>query len=164
VINQPRPGGPQAAPPPAGPPHQSPPPGAGQAPPHHLPPQTPGGPPGGPPRSDVTQVLGKPIGVQSVVGWVVVTTGNERGQDFRLPGGTVRVGTQADCELCFADDSYISGHHAEIAFREGVYRLRDLGSRNGTFVNDEPIREHVLQDGDRVRLGLTQLVFKCVQL
>ena len=94
----------------------------------------------------------------------MVTTGAQRGKDYRLPGGTVRIGTQADCEICLVDDSYLSSHHAEVAFREGVYRLRDLGSTNGTFVNDEQIREQSLQDGDHVRLGLTQLVFKCVQL
>ena len=40
------------------------------------------------------------------------------------------------------------------------YRLRDLGSTNGTYVNDEPIRERTLEDGDRITIGETVLEFR----
>lgn len=46
----------------------------------------------------------------------------------------------------------------------GVCILVDLNSANGTFVNGERISERALQDGDRVRLGLLEFVFKSFQL
>jgi sigma-B regulation protein RsbU (phosphoserine phosphatase) len=51
-------------------------------------------------------------------------------------------------------DSEISREHAEIANVGGQYVIRDRGSRHGTFVNGRQItKEHVLADGDRIRLG-----------
>lgn len=47
----------------------------------------------------------------------------------------------------------VSRHHAEIAFENGTYRLRDRDSKFGTFVNGAKTREHVLSHGDRIRLG-----------
>jgi hypothetical protein len=149
VVNAPGRTGPPP-PPPGAPPQQTPPPAS---------------PPGGPPvPGDVTQVMSTPLGAQAVVAWLVVLSDEQRGRDFRLPGGTVRIGTTEDCTLRFASDSYMSGRHAEVALQGGRYVLRDLGSTNGTFVNEERVQEQVLQDDDRIRLAMTRLVFKCVQL
>jgi serine phosphatase RsbU (regulator of sigma subunit) len=67
--------------------------------------------------------------------------------------------TAADLQLVNAD---ISREHAEIAREDDRFVLRDRGSRYGTFVNGEQIVEHVLEHGDRIRLGRTdgiELVF-----
>ncbi len=57
-------------------------------------------------------------------------------------------------------DQGVSRKHAEI-FRIGeMFFIRDLESRNGTFVNDEPISEVVLRIGDQIRIGSTVLVFE----
>ena len=47
----------------------------------------------------------------------------------------------------------VSRVHAEITAVEGGFRLRDRGSRHGTFVNGEAVTEYRLAHGDRVRLG-----------
>ena len=47
----------------------------------------------------------------------------------------------------------VSRHHAEIATEGGTSRLRDLDSKFGTFVNGTRTKEHVLEHGDRIRLG-----------
>ena len=47
----------------------------------------------------------------------------------------------------------ISRLHAEIVQQQDAYVLRDLGSRAGTFVNNETVVEHTLEHGDRVRIG-----------
>jgi adenylate cyclase len=57
-------------------------------------------------------------------------------------------------------DREMSKEHAIVEAIGGGYRVRDLGSSNGTFVNGQRIREHVLQDGDEVRLGATRIVFR----
>ena len=56
------------------------------------------------------------------------------------------------------DDDQISGHHAEIyAGREG-FRIRDLGSTNGTFLRGERISDSVLYAGDEFTVGSTRIV------
>jgi pSer/pThr/pTyr-binding forkhead associated (FHA) protein len=47
-----------------------------------------------------------------------------------------------------------SRRHAAVRFEDGDFRLRDLGSTNGTFLNGEPLgAERVLEPGDRIEIG-----------
>ena len=97
-----------------------------------------------------------PIG--SAVGWLVPLDGPQTGELFQLKGRCV-VGKAPDCDVCLNDPS-ISGRHAEfIAGRTG-FRVNDLGSTNGTYVNDKKITSHDLVDNDNVRLGRTNFKFK----
>lgn len=113
---------------------------------------------------EVTQVMSAPVTNEALVAWLVVTTGAARGQDHRLPSGTLRVGHGPNCEIRIAGDTYISTQHAEITFRSGAFWIKDLNSTNGTFVNEGPVSEVALADGDRVRVGMTELVFKSLKL
>lgn len=54
----------------------------------------------------------------------------------------------------------VSRRHAEVVMSESGFLLRDLGSPNGTFVNGERVKEHQLQDGDRIGMGGQVFVFK----
>jgi pSer/pThr/pTyr-binding forkhead associated (FHA) protein len=55
----------------------------------------------------------------------------------------------------------ISRQHARIRVDDDQFLLFDLGSANGTYVNDQPVEEPVaLQDGDRVRFGEVELIFR----
>ncbi len=58
------------------------------------------------------------------------------------------------------DDTAVSRRHCEIVEVNGGWVLRDLGSSNGTYVNGAKITEHPLVDGNRVKLGQTELVFR----
>jgi len=58
-----------------------------------------------------------------------------------------RVGRLPDLALTLASDS-VSKEHGEIFLRGGALHVRDLGSKNGTFVNSERIGEHELREGD----------------
>jgi hypothetical protein len=52
------------------------------------------------------------------------------------------------------DDPHISARHAELRFAHGQWWLRDLGSSNGTLVNDEPVRAVVgVRPGDVIQCG-----------
>ncbi|HBP16560.1 MAG TPA: hypothetical protein DEA08_02040, partial [Planctomycetes bacterium] len=65
----------------------------------------------------------------------------------------VLVGRGPECSLRPASSS-VSRHHAEITWKGGRFEVRDLGSTNGSFVNDSPATEPVqLQVGDTVRFG-----------
>jgi pSer/pThr/pTyr-binding forkhead associated (FHA) protein len=57
------------------------------------------------------------------------------------------------------DNPAVSGHHARVYLEGHQVVLEDLGSTNGTFVNDRPIARHFLQHGDEVLVGKHQLVF-----
>jgi pSer/pThr/pTyr-binding forkhead associated (FHA) protein len=68
------------------------------------------------------------------------------------PGATTRIGRALDNDIVVADAS-VSRHHATIENNNGSYRLRDLGSQNGTFVAGERIIEAPLGNGAAVRIG-----------
>ena len=109
---------------------------------------------------DVTRILPRASGPRSLVAWLVVVEGDYRGRDFRLSGPRLHVGIAPDCEICLPEESYLSRHHAELELIDGDYVLRDLASRNGTFVNGERVESSILRDGDAVRLGLTHMIYR----
>lgn len=58
------------------------------------------------------------------------------------------------------DDTEMSRQHAKVLEDRGVYRVVDLQSANGTFVNGQRVSEHTLVNGDSIRLGATVLTFQ----
>ncbi len=59
------------------------------------------------------------------------------------------------------DEDTVSGHHARMSFRGGQWVLEDLGSKNGTAVNELDLEDPmVVTFGDRIRLGTVELVLK----
>ncbi len=94
-------------------------------------------------------------------GWLVALTGEQAGRDFRLDPGRNVLGKGPECTVP-VKDAQASERHALIEVREGgEVTLEDLGSRHGTFVNGAAAEARVvLQDGDRVRLGHTELAFR----
>jgi Nif-specific regulatory protein len=57
------------------------------------------------------------------------------------------------------NDPLVSRRHCSITNLSGQIQLADLDSLNGTFVNEKPTREKILEHGDRIRVGATQFVF-----
>ncbi|MDH4113234.1 MAG: FHA domain-containing protein [Actinomycetota bacterium] len=71
--------------------------------------------------------------------------------------GNMVLGRAAECELAL-DDTYISQQHARLFAKDGSWYVEDLGSTNGTFVNDQRLASPAMvQPGDRVRVGTTVL-------
>src|SRR5882724_4575903 len=82
---------------------------------------------------------------------VFLSDENEISQD--LTEERITVGRLADNTLRIEDAS-ISSHHAELVLDGSRYQLHDLGSTNGTFVNEEQVTDQVmLNHGDQVRFG-----------
>ncbi len=72
------------------------------------------------------------------------------------------LGRRAESDLVLPH-AEVSRDHAEIVEAGSGYAIRDRGSRYGTFVNEEPVTERALADGDRIRLGRSggaELVFR----
>lgn len=96
------------------------------------------------------------------VGWVVVMNGVQKGRDFRLVGGRNRIGTDADMEVVLTDP-YVSSHHATIVYdNEGIYRISDAGSTNGSRVNGKRVEQAQIVDNDSLTIGHTELRFKAL--
>jgi len=91
----------------------------------------------------------------SVNGELVVLSGPYKGRRLPMSKRLLRIGREATCDLVL-DDEASSRQHAEIEARDGGLFLRDMGSTNGTYLNDAKLTaERMLQDGDRVGVGDT---------
>jgi hypothetical protein len=82
----------------------------------------------------------------------VIVGADGAGSTRALTAGTLSIGRSADNDIVFAL-AEVSGHHAELVLTEDRLVVRDLGSRNGTFVGGRPVREMQLRVGDVVRIG-----------
>src|SRR3954451_16484133 len=91
-------------------------------------------------------------------GKLVVLAGPLCGEAFPIEGSGVTIGRDTATQLSIPD-RLMSRRHCEVQTVDGGCVLRDLGSSNGTFVNGIPIRERMLQHGDRVRVGDSVLLF-----
>src|SRR5579859_1602 len=79
-----------------------------------------------------------------------------------LGAAPVAIGSANDNQLVL-DDSSVDAHHAEIKLETDGYKVTDLGSKNGTFVNDERIGRRTamtLHNGDTLRLGNVNLNYR----
>lgn len=89
-----------------------------------------------------------------------VKNGPHKGNEHEIKGETLVIGRDENPDGIQILDQGISRRHAEI-FRIGeMYFIRDLGSRNGTFVNEEKISEELLRVGDEIKIGSTILLFE----
>lgn len=90
---------------------------------------------------------------------VLLEEGHEA-RTYQLHKQSVAIGRLPECDIVISDPG-ASRRHATVTREDGgEYVLTDLGSTNGTIVNDEPVGEHVLSDGDRITIGNTVLEFR----
>jgi len=69
--------------------------------------------------------------------------------------GTIQIGRAEACHLRLPD-SYVSQFHAKVFARDGGWFVEDLGSTNGTFLNERKVAEPAsISAGDRLRVGKT---------
>ena len=78
-----------------------------------------------------------------------------------LEGERVAIGADASNAVCVAADEAVSRLHAVIENYGSGWAVRDLGSRNGTYINGERVlAERALRAGDELRIGTTRLIFR----
>lgn len=87
-----------------------------------------------------------------------VIRGNDQGSRFELRQDVLGLGRDSS-NYVQLHDTEVSRQHAEIRRVNNVFTLVDLGSSNGTFVNGQRIRHHVLASGDQVQVGGTLMLF-----
>lgn len=89
---------------------------------------------------------------------LVVLQGQRLGQRVEVGAQPVTIGRAPECELQIVDRS-VSRQHARIWREPSGYRIKDLDSTNKTLLNDQPIIEAELKDGDHVSIGACVLKF-----
>lgn len=90
---------------------------------------------------------------------VATTEANGDMKELVLEKDRYCLGRSRDNDWCIRE-SHISGHHAEIVRdAQGAYAIRDLGSANGTFLNQNRLDgSHAIKPGDAIRLGDFRMV------
>ena len=78
---------------------------------------------------------------------------------FPLAKDRVIIGRLGESDIVLADPG-VSRRHAEVRAEDGQYVIADLGSTNGTMVNESTVGERILQEGDRITVGKTILEFR----
>ena len=85
---------------------------------------------------------------------LLVVEGAEPGRRIFLDKAVLLIGRdEEECDLVVAERQ-VSRHHAVISLGDEGYTLKDLGSKNGTFLNGKELEgPHVLQDGDEIQIA-----------
>ncbi len=89
--------------------------------------------------------------------YVLIRSGLFQGSKYPVPT-LFRIGRHPENHLHLTDKK-VSRFHAIIDLTERGFRIRDLGSRNGTSVNGEKVREAILKHGDEIQVGPIQMAF-----
>lgn len=89
---------------------------------------------------------------------VLIMNDGNKIDEVGIPEGTVTIGRKSGNDIQIKDTA-VSAHHAKIiTFFEPTF-IQDLGSTNGTYVNNRRILKHTLQDGDVITIGQHQLYY-----
>jgi len=109
-----------------------------------------------------SESAGKALGEEgSVSSWLArlfVHDGEELRGSFELSSGVYRIGRDTSSAVRILD-TRASRHHCEIEASQDGFLLRDLKSKNGTYVNGHAVEEKWLEDGDVVTVGEWTLRF-----
>ena len=84
------------------------------------------------------------------------------GKTFPLTEGEFSLGREPSNQISLLD-SLVSRRHCVIRRSDNGFLLEDLDSRNSTFVNNVPVKERLLADGDQIRVGKSMFVFQGLQ-
>jgi len=115
---------------------------------------------------DATEAVpmeGESYGFDPVVGWMVCIGGPNRGEAYKLHGGTNFIGSSEKMDVCIRQDQMISrSNAASISYddRTRVFFLERGDGRNHVYVNGVVVRQYVdLAIYDRIALGNSEFIF-----
>ena len=90
---------------------------------------------------------------------VNILTGQDEGKSFGFYKKSIVIGRTKDLWL---NDKSVSREHSIVELSgPGVFKIKDVGSQNGTFVNDQKVQMATFRESDTIRLGDTALSFSC---
>jgi len=89
---------------------------------------------------------------------VVVIHGDDLGKKHNLDSPAIIIGRSSKADIQIDQES-VSRNHAKIVNSGARILVKDLGSTNGTYVNEQIVEEWILRDGDLIKIGRTILKF-----
>ena len=89
---------------------------------------------------------------------LVLRGGEGEGQHFVLSATVTNIGRHADSDIAL-DDITVSRRHCDVTQESGRFVVRDVGSLNGTYVNQKRVDSAELTQGDELQIGKFHLVF-----
>ncbi len=89
---------------------------------------------------------------------ITLSLGDKRLAAFESDNEEISIGRNASNDIKI-DNLAVSGQHAQVRKVLNTYLIEDLGSTNGTYVNEKQIERYELLDGDRVTIGKHCLQF-----
>jgi diguanylate cyclase (GGDEF)-like protein len=107
----------------------------------------------------ISKISDRPLNLDAAL---VVIYGEDLGRKFDLRNELTVIGRSSKADIN-VDQESVSRHHAQISNTKHGVRIKDLGSTNGTFVNDQAVpqeQEWELRNGDLVKIGRT--IFKYI--
>ena len=89
---------------------------------------------------------------------VFIHRGPSRGARFLITSAGVSIGRSSSNQV-FLDDVTVSRAHATIAYKEKNFIFTDLGSLNGSYINNQQTSSHALKTGDEIQIGKFHMLF-----
>jgi hypothetical protein len=115
------------------------------------------------PQSSDTMVFSRPAAEgapdSARRAYLLVSTRGSRPVQFDLGGHVIGIGRASDNDV-IVDDPMVSRHHCQLKLQHGAYSFTDLGSRNGSTVNGQPVSQIALGPGDVIDIGDTRIEFQ----
>ena len=90
----------------------------------------------------------------TLTAWVVRKAEGLPAARYAIRNNIFRIGRSAENDIVLAEERNVSAYHLEIRNADGLYRIHDLQSTNGTYLNGERISEAVVEAPASIQLGL----------
>jgi phosphoserine phosphatase RsbU/P len=91
---------------------------------------------------------------------LLIQTPDGQAKTIPLTGERLAVGRSSAAELCFPEDAGLSRQHFAFEYQDTEWTVQDLGSKNGTYVNNIPLKARlILKPGDRITAGHLVVVY-----
>jgi diguanylate cyclase (GGDEF)-like protein len=102
----------------------------------------------------ISRISDRPVAKEACL---VVIYGLDLGKKYNLNRASLIIGRSSKADIQIDQES-VSRNHCKVINTGKTIMLRDLGSTNGTYINDELVDEYVLRDGDFIKIG--RCIFK----
>lgn len=109
-------------------------------------------------NADEQEVISAVMGGPADSAMVFIHRGPSRGARFLITSTGVSIGRSATNEV-FLDDVTVSRSHARIKYEDKSFHFSDLGSLNGSYINNKETSSHTLKTGDEIQIGKFHLLF-----
>lgn len=94
---------------------------------------------------------------------ITITGGGQRGERYEFSKDLVLIGRSKRSDVSL-NDSLVSAEHSRIIISDDSVEVEDLGSKDGTFVNQTPVQRVKLNSGDRIQIGKSELEVRIEQI